>query len=197
MRWPKPLQLLVLLHLILVIAGLAYFLGFFAREEAVVRMAVERQLALSRAERLAAELEQVERIAQFSILYGIHYQMAELVYVKAEEADLPPAVGFAVVAVESGFNARAYGDLGEIGLTQVRPPAASQVMPGLALEDLWDPAVNLEVGFRYLRWLLDLYDDFNLALLAYNRGPTTVSGLLSLNVDPQNGYVQRVQGVMY
>lgn len=79
----------------------------------------------------------------------------------------------AIVAVESGFSPGAVSPRGAVGLMQILP---STGRAHGADGDLLDPRVNVEVGSRYLRGLLDLYDgDLELALAAYNAGPTAVS----------------------
>jgi hypothetical protein len=75
-------------------------------------------------------------------------------------------------------------DLKRVGLLPDRPDARSI----LNLE-LRDPQVNLSIGFRYLRELIDKYDgDERMALLAYNRGPGTVDRVLKRGGNPDNGY---------
>ena len=52
-----------------------------------------------------------------------------------------------------------------------------QLMPGTARElrvDGDDPAQNVLAGARYLRQLLDRFGSVDLALAAYNAGPTAV-----------------------
>lgn len=79
----------------------------------------------------------------------------------------------AVVEVESGFSPDAVSPRGAVGLMQILPSTGrAQGAEG----DLLDPRVNVEAGSRYLRGLLNLYDgDLELALAAYNAGPTAVS----------------------
>jgi soluble lytic murein transglycosylase-like protein len=51
----------------------------------------------------------------------------------------------------------------------------------------------VRVGFRFFRDLLERFDgDLRMALLAYNRGPGRVSGLLARGRSPANGYDQSV-----
>lgn len=78
----------------------------------------------------------------------------------------------ALVEAESSFLPDAVSPVGAVGLTQVMPATARWLgQPG----DLKDPTANLEVGARYLRQLLDRFDgDLELALAAYNAGPTAV-----------------------
>jgi soluble lytic murein transglycosylase-like protein len=73
------------------------------------------------------------------------------------------------------------------------PPTAFELDPSLRYADLFDRDTNLRLGFRYLRQMLDKYDgDLRLALLAYNRGPGTVDGILRAGGDPANGYARAV-----
>jgi soluble lytic murein transglycosylase-like protein len=75
-----------------------------------------------------------------------------------------------LVAVESGGNARAVSSAGAVGLTQLMPATAD----ALGVVDPYDPVQNLDGGARYLRSLLDRFDDPRLAVAAYNAGPGAV-----------------------
>lgn len=76
----------------------------------------------------------------------------------------------AIVEVESNFDARSVSPAGALGLMQVMPDIA-----GEHGGDPFDPAVNLDVGAKYFRTLLTRFSgDVELALAAYNAGPTTV-----------------------
>jgi soluble lytic murein transglycosylase-like protein len=48
--------------------------------------------------------------------------------------------------------------------------------------------LNLRIGFRYLRTLVDEYGDVNLALLVYNRGEVAVRTATAQGINPTNGY---------
>lgn len=77
----------------------------------------------------------------------------------------------AVVEAESSFNPNAVSHRGAVGLMQVLPTTARAEDP----EILKDPRLNIQHGTRYLRQLLELYEgDLELALAAYNAGPTNV-----------------------
>ena len=79
----------------------------------------------------------------------------------------------AIIDVESGFSPNAVSPRGAVGLMQILPSTGrAQGVKG----DLLNPRVNVDAGSSYLRGLLDLYDgDLELALAAYNAGPTAVS----------------------
>ena len=89
-------------------------------------------------------------------------------------ADLYGVDGFlvaAVVEVESHFNPDAISHRGAVGLMQVLPSTAQTDDQ----DTLLDPSLNVDCGTRYLKRLLKLYDgDLELALAAYNAGPSNV-----------------------
>lgn len=115
---------------------------------------------------------------------------------KAADANrIPAEVAFGLVRTESGFKNTATSPVGAIGLTQLMPATARLFQRGITRGDLRDPEVNLRIGFRYLRELMDKYDgDTELALTAYNRGPGTVDRVLRRGGDPDNGYADMVLG---
>jgi hypothetical protein len=63
---------------------------------------------------------------------------------------LPPAIADAVVRIESGYDPSAIGQVGEIGLMQVRPTTAAMMGFEGAELDLADPATNIRYGVAYL-----------------------------------------------
>jgi soluble lytic murein transglycosylase-like protein len=162
------------------------------------------QLALLTAEKrdLQSEIElktlEVERLGQiqlFSSDFRIPADRAMQIYDIALAEDVNPELAFNLVRVESGFRRTAVSSAGAIGFTQVRPSTARWLDPTIETRDLFDPENNLHLGFRYFRLLLDEYNgDTRLALLAYNRGPGRVGGLLRSGIDPANGYAKAVLG---
>ncbi len=91
----------------------------------------------------------------------------------AESQGVEAALVAAMVQVESAFDAMAVSPRGARGLMQVMPTTASRF--GIEGDQLFDPAVNLEVGARYLRWLQDRFGgDTERVLAAYNAGENAV-----------------------
>jgi hypothetical protein len=140
-------------------------------------------------QRAAAIEENIERFSDF----GLTQELAAEIYDHAVQEEIDPDMAFGLVMAESGFKNSATSHVGAVGLTQLMPRTAAWMEPGVRTSDLRDSETNLRIGFKYLRYLLDKYDeDARLALLAYNRGPGTVDRVLKQGKNPDNGYVQMV-----
>ncbi len=158
-------------------------------------VAAEHRDLRSEVELRTLEVERLEQIQRFSGDFRIPADRAMLVYDVALAEGVNPELAFNLVRVESGFRRTAVSTAGAIGYTQIRPSTARWLDPAVKTKDLFDPATNLHLGFRYFRYLLDEYNgDTRLALLAYNRGPGRVGHLLSSGIDPANGYARAVLG---
>lgn len=148
----------------------------------------EGELALSR-----MELNRLTTVMQESSRFGIPADLAEDIYDTAIQEGIAPQVAFRLVRVESRFHKFAVSSRGAVGLTQVMPRTARGLDPSVHYPELFERDTNLRLGFRYLHAMLTKYDgDWELALLAYNRGPGTVDSIRSGGGDPANGYARAV-----
>jgi soluble lytic murein transglycosylase-like protein len=95
----------------------------------------------------------------------------DLIASAASRYQIDPDFVDSVVKAESGFNPTAVSPAGARGLMQLMPRTAAW----LGVENVFDPAANVEGGTKYLRQLLDQYDgDAVKVLAAYNAGPRRV-----------------------
>jgi len=151
--------------------------------------------AVSEAWRESVREQTIERQMDRYAEYGVTRDVAEQIYDAAVDFDIDPAVAFGLVRAESSFRNSSTSVVGAVGLTQLMPRTAAWMVPGTSVRDLRNPETNLAIGFKYLRYLMDKYDqDENLALLAYNRGPGTVDRALRRGASPDNGYAAFVRG---
>lgn len=88
----------------------------------------------------------------------------------ARDSNLPPAMLYAVAKVESNLRQDVESSAGARGLLQVMPATAA----ALAL-NIDEPTTNILAGARYLRQMLDRFGSTDVALAAYNAGPTAVA----------------------
>ncbi|HVT48298.1 MAG TPA: lytic transglycosylase domain-containing protein [Vicinamibacterales bacterium] len=88
----------------------------------------------------------------------------------AARVGLDGRLAHAVVAAESNYQPLAVSARGAMGLMQIMPSVAVDY----DVRDPFDPEQNLEAGMRYLRSLLQRFDDVRRAVAAYNAGPDTV-----------------------
>lgn len=94
-----------------------------------------------------------------------------------------------VAASESHFRANVISRAGCIGIMQIKPTTAYSV--GIDPDSLYKPEQNIEAGTRYLRRLLDMYEDESLAIAAYNAGPSRVKTSVPA-IRETRQYVQKV-----
>jgi soluble lytic murein transglycosylase-like protein len=94
-----------------------------------------------------------------------------LIAQSAARHGVDPNLIIAVMRQESGFNSRALSYKGATGLMQLMPATARR----FGVTNIYDPAQNIEGGTRYLRFLLDTFnDDLKLVLAGYNAGENAV-----------------------
>lgn len=107
--------------------------------------------------------------------------------------DVPWPLVTAVVKVESNFKTTARSNMGARGLMQLIRSTARY----LKVKDSFDVTQNIDGGTRYLKELLERYDNqTHLAVAAYNAGPGRVDRLRQIpRIKQTIKYVQLVTHV--
>ena len=89
----------------------------------------------------------------------------------ARRYNIDPLLIYAQMHQESSFKLRATSHKGASGLMQLMPATARR----FGVTSIYDPKQNIEAGVRYMRWLLDTFNqDVMLALAGYNAGEGAV-----------------------
>ncbi len=102
---------------------------------------------------------------------GVRKRYEEDILAAASENNVDPALIHAVISAESGYNPFARSRQGAAGLMQLMPETARR----FGARNRLDPGQNIRAGVRYLRMLMDLFDnDLELVLAAYNAGENAV-----------------------
>jgi soluble lytic murein transglycosylase len=97
---------------------------------------------------------------------------------------LDPYLVASLIRQESEFNAGAISHANAVGLMQLLPKTGKSVakqvkLKGYSAPQLYTPAVNLELGTRYFKDMVDKYNgQFEYALAAYNAGTDRVGDWL-------------------
>jgi soluble lytic murein transglycosylase-like protein len=108
----------------------------------------------------------------------------------ASDTGLPLALLTAVAQVESRFQPQATSSAGAQGLLQLMPTTAAELNL-----DAQDPTSNVLAGARYLERLLARFHSTDLALAAYNAGPTAVARVGRAPNNETLTYVQNVTDI--
>ena len=115
------------------------------------------------------------------------------VIAEAKRQNMTPSLALAIAKVESNFNPQALSHVGAKGVMQIMPRTAEKVF-GVPRSRLFDPDVNIELGVRFMKKLLERYDGrLDIALSHYNGGSRVKNRHGELRVIPATrDYVDKV-----
>ncbi len=115
-------------------------------------------------------------------------EYSEYVTKYAEENGIDPMWVYAIIKVESNFNANATSGSGAKGLMQLMDNTATDIAKELKIENfesnmLYNPEINIMIGVKYFDKLLSKYNEnYYLAIAAYNGGIGNVDNWLSKGI---------------
>ena len=108
---------------------------------------------------------------------------------ESSQYNLSPYLVMGLMRQESAFNKRVVSSANAIGLMQLLPTTATRVARSMRTElpdrnDLKKPAVNIQLGVKYLSGLLRNFEDnIIFALASYNAGPSKVRQWMEVRSD--------------
>lgn len=116
------------------------------------------------------------------------------VVAEAKSGGLDPLLIYSLIRQESAFNLKATSTSNAIGLMQMIPPTAQEIINDLRLENKWgklsvpediyDVELNIKMGTYYLGKMMKMFSgSVPLALAAYNAGPTRLSAFVKKRPD--------------
>lgn len=99
------------------------------------------------------------------------YAIDSYIVESSRRHNIDPLLIYAQMHQESSFKLKALSYKGASGLMQLMPGTARR----LGVTNIYDPKQNIEGGIKYMRMLLDMFNqDVNLALAGYNAGEGAV-----------------------
>jgi soluble lytic murein transglycosylase len=105
---------------------------------------------------------------------------------------LDPYLVASLIRQESAFNPNAVSRANAVGLMQLLPKVGKSVakqekLKRFSPQQLFTPAVNMQLGTRYFRIMVDKFESFEYALAAYNAGSDRVQDWMAQGKyrDPQ------------
>ena len=117
----------------------------------------------------------------------------------AGENDLDPFLVMAVIHVESNFIPEAQSHVA-YGLMQLTYETAEWVANDMKVTydyDIADPETSINFGCYYLRHLINIYENIDTALAAYNAGMGNVNSWLSDKQYSDDGVTLKVQNIPF
>ena len=100
-----------------------------------------------------------------------HRPYASIIKEKSKKYGVRMELVHAVIQAESAYNPRAVSHAGAVGLMQLMPATAKR----FGVSDSKNPRQNIDGGVRYLRFLLDYFNNnLKLAVAGYNAGENAV-----------------------
>ncbi|HBG07354.1 MAG: lytic transglycosylase [Geobacteraceae bacterium GWC2_58_44] len=128
-------------------------------------------------------------------VWGLKYPQAfrEDVVKNASSNAVPESLVYAIMRTESNYHPTALSPVGAVGLMQIMPATAESISKGDSGK-LTRPELNIRLGARHLRDLMEIYDqNLPLVMAAYNAGSGNVKrwqkGLGSL---PQDEFIESI-----
>ena len=114
--------------------------------------------------------------------------LLQLVERYAGENDLDPLLVWALIDTESSWRINVVSNKGAQGLMQLMPGTAKE----MEVSDPFNPEENIRGGTQYLRFLVQMFHDMDVALAAYYVGPGRME---KANGIPKDGtvYIQKVR----
>jgi hypothetical protein len=123
-------------------------------------------------------------------------ELAEVIYEEANRHNQDPKFILALIAIESEFYNWSVSEKGAKGLMQIMPYVAQSLAQELGIEwsgdrTLFNPYLNIRIGIYYISQLILDFKDIEVALTAYNYGPTYVKNLIERKERIPHDYYRR------
>lgn len=125
-------------------------------------------------------------IALFCGMFFLSFKLDYKNFVSAssQEYDIEPSLIFSIIKAESKFNPNAKSSANAIGLMQIKLETANYMLyldgeNQINENYLYIPETNIKLGTKYLSYLINKFENIDVAICAYNAGETVVRSWLN------------------
>jgi soluble lytic murein transglycosylase-like protein len=123
---------------------------------------------------------------------GLAAVLAHRILQESEKNSLDPFLILALIQVESRFDHNGLMQLMPVVITEL---VEEGIIPASPKRNLKDPLVNVQIGISYLAHLNEMFGDLQVALTAYNWGPTRIKQKLTAKEPIPREYAAKVLSV--
>lgn len=117
---------------------------------------------------------------------------AEMVFKTADRYKVDPLLAIAVMREESHFRKNVVSTAKAYGLMQIIPQTAKKFDKNISEKDLFIEEKNIEIGIKYLAFLLKRFKNIEEAISAYNAGENNVDKWLSKKYKDIDEFIENI-----
>ena len=132
-------------------------------------------------------------IAKIQFLPALYPQKySEYVQKYSKEYNIDKLLIYSIIKAESNFNEKAKSGSSAIGLMQLMLETAQEMGEKLEIseiteESLYQPEINIRLGTKYFKTLLEKYNNYKLAIIAYNAGMGNLDNWIQQGIIDEDG----------
>jgi len=154
----------------------------FEKERKIFQLETERKVRI--------QIAEVISNFRTGLPKGNYEKVPDWIIAESKRYGYDPLLITAVIVTESSFYNWAKSNRGALGLMQIQPATGIALARETQVKwegnpTLFDPSVNIQLGAYYLNKLLERFGDWDLALEAYNHGPSRLARYLKKGYKPR------------
>jgi transglycosylase-like protein with SLT domain len=162
----------------------------FEKQKEIAEKEAQKEIQLSYERKIKEKIRQVISAYQRRMDPQHFEKIPGMILAESKVYGYDPMFVTALIITESSFNNKARSHRGAMGLMQILPRtgvalASEKEMEWKGSPTLYNPEINIALGTYYLNKLENRFGDLNLALEAYNHGPTRLAKYLKRGYQPK------------
>ncbi|GJL79785.1 MAG: hypothetical protein NPINA01_27740 [Nitrospinaceae bacterium] len=161
-----------------------------AKQKEIEEQEAQKRFQLSYEKKIKEKIRKVISNYQRRMNPEHFEEIPEMILAESKAYGYDPMFLTALIITESSFDNKARSHRGAMGLMQILPRTGVALASEKEVEwkgspTLYNPEINIALGTYYLNKLQSRFGDLNLALEAYNHGPTRLDKYLKRGYQPR------------